>query len=156
MKNRSPVETSFHFEARSPLSLSDRWFRRRGLANITHCFDTLGVCLRGTIVAAWRNCLDTDGNGKLTYVFLFIYCRRKELMASVRQPREKLCASAFHPFKIQKMAPKVGGVTRSRTVFLEVFARWPIILSFTIPDQWTTGRARQKRRLKRRSKFQRQ
>ena len=32
----------------------------------------------------------------------FLYCRRKELMASVRKPREKRCASAFHPSKTRK------------------------------------------------------
>ena len=66
------------------------------------------------------------------------YCRRKELMASVRKPREKLCASAFHPSKTRKPARKVGGEaahfwcpffmfwtggTRSRIVSLEVFGR---------------------------------
>ena len=30
------------------------------------------------------------------------YCRRKELMACVRKPREKLCASAFHTSKTRK------------------------------------------------------
>ena len=71
--------------------------------------------------------------------------RRKELMASVRRPREKLCASAFHPSKNSKKGvPKVGGFaahfacgffecwkggTRSRIVFLEVFARGPLTLS---------------------------
>ena len=67
-------------------------------------------------------------------------------MACVRKPGEQLCAGAFHPCKTQleKRAPKVGGFaahfacgffelwmggTRSRIVFLEVFARGPLILS---------------------------
>ena len=65
-------------------------------------------------------------------------------MASVRKPRENLCASEFHPSKIKNRAPKVGGFaahfacgffefwrggTRSRIVSLEVFARRPLILS---------------------------
>ena len=65
-------------------------------------------------------------------------------MACVRKPRDKLCESAFHPFKTQKRVPKVGGFaahfacgffefwkggTRSRIVFLKVFARWILNLS---------------------------
>ena len=71
------------------------------------------------------------------------YCRRKELMASVRKPGEKLCVSVIHPSKTGKKAPKVGGFkfpceifefrrvgTRFPTIFLEVFARRPFIVSY--------------------------
>ena len=72
------------------------------------------------------------------------YCRRKELMGNVRKPRENLCASAFHPSETRKTRTQSGrrsrpllvpffefwrGGTRSRIVFLEVSARWPLILS---------------------------
>ena len=84
------------------------------------------------------------------------YCRQKELMASVRKPREKLCASAFHLSKTRKTRTQSGrrgspllvplfrefmrnpgeacsgnGSTLQTIVFLEVFARWrwPLIRS---------------------------
>ena len=71
-------------------------------------------------------------------------------MACVREPREKLCVSAFHP---EKPARKLGGEavhfgcpffefwesgTRSRIVFLQVFARRPLILSDDITFAYNT------------------
>ena len=72
------------------------------------------------------------------------YCRRKELMASERKPREKLCASAFHPPKPEQKGTKSGRLRRPLCVrvfrvlegwnalahnFSRVSARWPLILS---------------------------
>ena len=48
----------------------------------------------------------------VSIIFRFGYCRRKELMASVRKPREKLCASAFHPSKTRKKGTKSGRLRR--------------------------------------------
>ena len=47
----------------------------------------------------------------------------------MRKPCEKLCASAFHPSKTLWLFEFGRGGTRSRIVFLEVFAHRPLILS---------------------------
>ena len=47
------------------------------------------------------------------------YCRRKELMACVRKPREKLCASAFHPSQTHKIRTRSG--RRSRPLLVPFF-----------------------------------
>ena len=72
------------------------------------------------------------------------YCRRKELMASVRTHRKNYARARCTFPESEKPARKVGGEaahfwcpffefwrggTRSRIVFLEVFARRPLILS---------------------------
>ena len=41
-----------------------------------------------------------------------LYCRRKELMACVRKPREKLCASAFDPSKTRQTRAPSGRPSR--------------------------------------------
>ena len=63
------------------------------------------------------------------------YCRRKELMASVRKPREKLCASAFQPSNTRKKGTESGLLRRSLCVRVcrmrkrgPVFARRPVTL----------------------------
>ena len=65
-------------------------------------------------------------------------------MASVRQPRDNYARARSTPQNLEKRAPKLGGFaahfacgffeswrggTRSRIVFLKVFARRPLILS---------------------------
>ena len=47
------------------------------------------------------------------------YCRLKDLMACVRKPREKLCASAFHPSKTRKTRTQSGW--RSRPLLVPFF-----------------------------------
>ena len=51
------------------------------------------------------------GDEKSNFHFC-LYCRRKELIPSVRKPREKLCASAFHHSKTQKKVTKSGRLRR--------------------------------------------
>ena len=65
-------------------------------------------------------------------------------MGRVRKPQKNYAQARSTPPRLEKRAPKVGGFaahfacgffefwrggTRSRIVFLEVFARWPVILS---------------------------
>ena len=50
------------------------------------------------------------------------YCRRRELMAGVRKPREKLCASEFHPPKLDKKGTKSARLRRPLCV--RVFRVW--------------------------------
>ena len=53
------------------------------------------------------------------------HCRRKELMANVRKPREKLCASAFHLSKTRKKGTQSGRLRRPLCVqVFRVLERW--------------------------------
>ena len=63
--------------------------------------------------------------GDLSVTSEIYYCRRKEVMESVRKIPEKLCASAFHPSKTRKTRKQRG--RRSRPLLVRVFRlleRW--------------------------------
>ena len=51
---------------------------------------------------------------------LHVYCRREELVASVRKLRENLCASAFHLSKTRKTRTQSG--RRSRPLLVSFFS----------------------------------
>jgi len=68
--------SGFHFQVKMALSVAERedYAKRHKLANVpAHLIDTAEefelLCKRtyGSMIAAWRHCLDLDSNGKLTF-----------------------------------------------------------------------------------------
>ena len=109
------------------------WFAPN-LCFLKRFFKTIGQNGRpGRREAPWSTSLDETSRIKsvwgrrrqVIFCDFLLCCCRKELMACVRQPREKLCASAFHPSKTRKKGTKKRRLRRPLCVrVLRVLEGW--------------------------------